>query len=272
MSTIEFSALHALHGSHATNHAGLAAQGGIAVAAVLYVIMALDQRRARKPWGAARTVAFLMGCGFVELALLPRLSPYPPGDFRGHMLEHLLLGMIAPVPLVFAAPMTLLLLRTLRPRYARGLADFVRSRPMRVVAHPLVALTLSVGGMGAIYLTPIYGLMREHAALHAAIHVHFLLSGCLFAWVIAGPDPVPRRPPMSERLLVLGIAIALHATVAQLIYANFLIAVPASEAELHGAAALMYYGGDISELVLAFAAASSMRRRRAAEFTSAPTL
>lgn len=269
MSAAEFSESHALHGAAGASIATLAARFSIALLAVAYVSMALAQRRSHKPWRTSRTVAFLIGCGFVELALLPELSPYPHGDFREHMLQHLLLGMIAPVALVLAAPMTLLL-RTLPQRHARQLVDVVRSRPMHVLAHPFVALVLSVGGMGALYLTPLYTLMLGHPALHAAIHAHFLLAGCLFAWVIAGPDPAPRRPRLSERLLVLGIAIALHSTVAQLIYANVLVAVPASETELHGAAALMYYGGDIAELVLAFAAASAVRRRRSSEFVSAP--
>ncbi len=36
------------------------------------------------------------GSGVLALGLLPQFLPYPAGDFRKHMLEHLTIGMIAP--------------------------------------------------------------------------------------------------------------------------------------------------------------------------------
>src|SRR5690606_6786162 len=99
--------------------------------------------------------------------------------------------------------------------------------------------------------------------LHAAVHAHFLLAGYLFAWSIAGPDPAPRRPSVPHRLVVLGIAIFAHAAVAQLLYAGVL-AVPAPAHELRGAGELMYYGGDLAELALAFALVRTWRPRRPA--------
>jgi putative membrane protein len=160
--------------------------------------------------------------------------------------------MVAPLGLVLGAPVTLLL-RTLPVRTARRLSRVLRSRPLRVVTHPLTALLLTIGGLAALYFTPLYARTLAVPALHDLVLLHLLLSGALFAWAIAGPDPAPHRPPVRVRLVVLGVAIAAHAALAQLLYAGLYVQVPATDADRQAAATLMYYGGDLAELLLAFA-------------------
>lgn len=136
---------------------------------------------------------------------------------------------------------------------------------MHVIAHPATALLLNIGGMAALYFTPLYTAMMGHPLVHAFVHVHFLAAGCLYTWVIAGPDPAPGRPSVPARLVVLGIAITLHSVMAQMIFAGAFGAIPATGAQLEGGAELMYYGGDIAEILLAFALVTTWRpeRRRA---------
>ena len=89
--------------------------------------------------------------------------------------------------------------------------------------------------------------------MHGLVHAHFFAAGYLFAWVIAGPDPAPRRPSVPIRLVVLGFAIAAHAVLSQLLYAGIFVQLPVPAAERQAAGELMYYGGDIAELLLALA-------------------
>lgn len=243
--------------------------------AVAYTLLA---RRARlrhpaRGWPRRRTASFLAGAALAALALSPPLAPYAHGDFRGHMLQHLLTGMYAPIALVLGAPVTLLL-RTLTTRRARLLAHALHSRPLALLARPAVALTLSTGSLPVLYFTSLYDATMDRPLAHWLLHAHFLLSGCLFAWVIAGPDPAPVRPGVPARLVVLGVAIAAHATVSQLMYAGFLVHVHAPFAQVQGGAEIMYYGGDIAELLLAAALVTTWRpvptATRAAEPT-APT-
>ena len=130
---------------------------------------------------------------------------------------------------------------------------------MAVLSHPITGLGLTMGGMAVLYFTPLYGATASSPPLHDAVHLHFLLAGYLFASSIAGPDPAPHRPSVPFRLVVLGVAIAAHAVLAQLIYAGALVQIPVPPAELRGAADLMYYGGDIAELLLAVALVSTWR-------------
>ncbi|MEU4626458.1 cytochrome c oxidase assembly protein [Actinoplanes sp. NPDC023801] len=212
-------------------------------------------------WPGRRILSFLTGAVLLVAGLMPGMSPWPAGDFRTHMLQHLLIGMLAPLALVLGAPMTLLL-RAIPRRAGRVVGRLLRSRAVHAVANPVVALTLNLGGIAVLYLTPLYAATVRDPALHLLVHVHFLLAGYLFAWVVAGPDPAPRRPAVPVRLVILGVAIAFHAIFSQLMFAGLFVDLPVPRAEREGGAELMYYGGDIAELLLAAALVTRWRPRR----------
>ncbi|MFE7779089.1 cytochrome c oxidase assembly protein [Streptomyces sp. NPDC057445] len=200
----------------------------IVLLAAGYLLLASRARSGnpRVGWSRWRTGLFLAGCALLAVAVLPPAAPFAHGDFRGHMLQHLLIGMYAPLALILGAPSTLLL-RTLPAQHGRRMTRLVRSRPLQVVANPVTVLVLSVGTLGLLYCTPLFNATARQPVLHWLLHAHFLLAGCLFAWVIAGPGPAPARPSVPTRLVVLGTAIAAHAVIAQLLYGGFLINVHA---------------------------------------------
>ncbi|WP_019630068.1 cytochrome c oxidase assembly protein [Actinomadura atramentaria] len=251
-----------------THHAAgpldaLAPGAAVLVLAAAYLAAAVRVRRRdpARPWSTPRTAAFLTGCALLVLAAA---VPDAHHDFRAHMLQHLLLGMYAPLALVLGAPVTLAL-RALPPARARRLVAVLRSRPARAFANPPVALLLSTGSLAVVYFTPLYNATAERPALHLLLHVHFVLSGCLFAWVVAGPDPAPARPGVPARLVVVGVAVAAHGVVAQLMYGGVFVDVHAPVDQVRGGAEIMYYGGDVAELLLAAALVATWRPvRRAA--------
>ncbi|WP_250213257.1 cytochrome c oxidase assembly protein [Acrocarpospora catenulata] len=230
----------------------------LAILACAYLWLAARRRAEPRGWNTWRTASFTGGLALLATALTGPVSTLATTDFRGHMLQHLLTGMLAPLALVLGTPLTLLL-RSLPATHARRLTRLLRSRACHLAANPWTALTLSVGGMAALYCTPLYRYTSAIPATHHLVHAHFLLSGYLFAWAIAGADPAPRRPSVPARLTVLGVAIAAHATLAQLMYAGLAVDVPAPADQLRGAAELMYYGGDIAELLLALALITTWR-------------
>ena len=79
---------------------------------------------------------------------------------------------------------------------------------------------------------------------------------------IAGPDPAPHRPSVPIRLVVLGLAVTAHSVLCQLLYAGWHVTLAAPSTQLQQAAELMYYGGDISEMILAFAMVSTWHPAR----------
>ena len=223
-----------------------------------YLWLAARRRKEPKGWNPWRTASITTGLALLGAALTGPIAVLAVTDFRGHMLQHLLIGMLAPLALVLGAPLTLLL-RSVPPARARRMTAVLRSRAFHLSANPWTALALSVGGMVALYCTPLYRIASAATAAHHAMHLHFLAAGYLFAWVIAGPDPAPRRPGVLLRLVVMGVAVAVHATLSQLMYAGLLIDVHVPLNQLRGAGELMYYGGDIAELLLTFALVSTWR-------------
>ncbi|MFF7971164.1 cytochrome c oxidase assembly protein [Streptomyces sp. NPDC007905] len=233
-------------------------------------LLAARRARRRNPvqgWSARRSTSFLAGLALLALALLPPLAPAAHSDFRAHMAQHMLIGMYAPPALVLAAPVTLLL-RTLPTARARRVTTVLHSRPARVAAHPAVSLALSTGSLGLLYFTPLYNTAMAHTAGHWFLHAHFLMSGCLFAYLIAGPDPAPVRPGVPVRLVYLGIAIATHSLVAQAMYGGFFVDIHAPVDQVQQGAEIMYYGGDLAELLLAGALVATWRPERRGKATS----
>ncbi|ARS54502.1 hypothetical protein B9G99_08480 [Kushneria konosiri] len=225
----------------------------------------------QKPWSRGRTLLFTLGCMTLAVAFMPSLMHAAHQDVRWHMVQHLLLGMFAPLGLVFAAPMTLLL-RNLPAEGARRLVRFLGTRPVRVLTHPVTAALFDIGGMYLLYMTPLYAHSLVTPWLSIFLHLHFVVSGTLFTWAIAGPDPAPHRPSWRTRMGVLLVAMAAHATLGKLLYAfNFPRGTGADPEELHQAAMWMYYWGDLAEatLVVALMLAWLRRRRRLSDFNEA---
>ncbi|MBT3149812.1 cytochrome c oxidase assembly protein [Streptomyces sp. CHD11] len=265
---------HDTGGSHTDALEWLPPALALLAAAGLYLLL-VRRARHRNPalgWSRWRTGWFLCGVVLLGAALLPPVAPLAHADFRGHMAQHLLIGMYAPLALVLAAPVTLLL-RTLPAARGRQLTAVLHSPPVRVIAHPAVALALSTGSLAVLYFTPLYNATAGSLAAHWLLHAHFLLSGCLFAYVIAGPDPAPSRPGVRARLVYLGVAIAVHAVVSQLMYGGFWADIHAPVHQVQGGAQIMYYGGDIAELLLAAALVATWRPepRRTAHRAAAPS-
>lgn len=182
-------------------------------------------------------------------AVLPPVSAHD-GLFAVHIGQHLLLGMTGPAFLALSAPVTLAL-RALRRAPRRTLLQVLHSRPVAVVSAPATAVILNLGGLYALYLTGLYSAAGHNDLLHAAVHLHMFLAGCLLSWAIIGIDPIRRRPGMRVRLAALVITGAGHDILAKLMYAHELPAGGESIAARHMGAELMYYGGTVIDLTLA---------------------
>lgn len=183
-------------------------------------LLALRFRPGTLPrWTSWRTIAWVAGAPGVAVALSPPVSELAHHDHRYHMGRHLLLGMYVPLALVLGAPLTLLL-GSLPRRTQLRLTRMLRSRPVHVVSHPVTAPLLTVVGMFALYLTPLYAVSMARPEVHVLVMAHFVLAGYLYAWAIAGPDPAPRRPGMATRTTVLILTAGAHAFLAKFLYAN----------------------------------------------------
>ncbi|MEV7329426.1 cytochrome c oxidase assembly protein [Micromonospora sp. NPDC093244] len=238
------------HGGHAADGRSWLPLLPVVLLAVGYLLAAVGDPRG---WDHRRTAAWLAGCALLAVAVGP-LAQLP--DPRGHMAQHLLLGMVAPLGLALGAPVTLLL-HVAPPPTRRMVGRLLRVRPLHLVAHPVTAALLTTGGLALVLLTPLYAAAERQPTLHHALHLHYVAAGYLFAWSLAGPDPAPRRPGMAVRVGALLGASAGHAVLAKYLYAQAGTLPPGltdrDPEAFRAAAQLMYYGGDLAELLLAVA-------------------
>jgi cytochrome c oxidase assembly factor CtaG len=161
-------------------------------------------------WPAGRTVAFVVGgLGSIAAVTVTGIEAYDTTLVSVHMVQHMVLSMIAPIFLALGAPVTLAL-RTLPAGPRAVLLRVLQSRVARVVTFPLVAFGLFIVNPFVLYFSGLYRVTLENPAVHELVHAHFILTGCLFFWPLLGLDPLPNRWPYPARALLMLLSVPFH--------------------------------------------------------------
>jgi putative membrane protein len=240
---------HMYHGSSVSFELMMALPFLVALVMYIGAAIASSSRKHLRKWPLHRYVFWIFGILCAAVSVVGPLANRAHMDFSAHMIGHLLLGMLAPLLLVLAAPM-MLLLRTLTVPTARRLTRKLKSWPVRIPSHPIVASILNIGGLWVLYTTDLYVAMQQNIFLHLVVHLHVFLAGYFFTVSMIYIDPIPHRFSFVCRAVVLVIALAGHGILSKHIYAEPPPGVPAAQAEIGGM--LMYYGGDAIEIILIF--------------------
>ena len=122
----------------------------VAVFAALYLWGAwrVGRRHPARPWPWWRTGLFLGGLAVVVLATESGIGAYDDVLFWDHMIQHLMLIMIAPPLLVLGQPVTLLLHASRNPLHTWA-KRAVRSRVATFLTCPPVVLILYTATIAA---------------------------------------------------------------------------------------------------------------------------
>ncbi|GAA1585459.1 cytochrome c oxidase assembly protein [Kribbella hippodromi] len=191
-----------------------------AVAAVVaiagYLLAAGKLRRRGEHWPVLRTVAWVIGWALILVVTSSGLGKYSGADFAIHMVVHMTLSMLAPIPLVLAGPLTLLLralptARDGRPGPYEWITAALHSRFLRALYHPLLVFVLYIGSYYALYLTGAFGTLMKFHWAHQLMNGHFLLVGCLYFGLVIGVDQTPRKLPSLAKLGYIMAAMPFHA-------------------------------------------------------------
>lgn len=189
---------------------------GCLLALALYAIAVVRLRRRGDAWPLPRTVAWVLGVLCVAVTMCTALNEYGMVLFSVHMVQHMIISMLAPILLLLGAPVTLTL-RAL-PSSGRGrrgprglLVALLHSRVLRVFTHPGFTIPLFIASLYALYFTPIFDFLMRSTVGHLGMMVHFLLVGLVFFWPIMGVDPGPHRPGYLLRMLELFAGMPFHA-------------------------------------------------------------
>jgi putative membrane protein len=126
-------------------------------------------------------------------------------SFSMHMIQHLMLTMVAAPLLLLGAPLTLAF-AALPKGARRPLASVVHSRPARWLANPLVAWSAFFTVMWAAHFTGLYEASLRSAPIHAVEHLLFLFTALVFWAPIVRADPSPSPLSYPARILYLFVA------------------------------------------------------------------
>jgi len=140
------------------------------------LVLYLAATRLRPP---PRFIWFVLGMLAIVLALLSPLDILSDEYlFSAHMIQHLLLALVAPPLLLVGlpeAPVRQLVTRQI-PRHIEGW-----------LGSPLVAWIIGIGTLWIWHIPALYSGTLADERLHIAEHLSFLVSGIIFWWPLFGP-------------------------------------------------------------------------------------
>jgi cytochrome c oxidase assembly factor CtaG len=178
------------------------------VAAGLLWLVAARRVRARGPAAVSwrRSALFMAGLGTIVVALESPVDAGAATRFSVHMVQHLLIALVAAPLLVLARPVTLALQASTPATRRRLVLPLLHSRPLAVLTSPPVAWCGFALVMWATHFSPLYEAALTDPGLHALEHLAYLGSALLFWSVVAGVDPGPARLSPPARILYLFLA------------------------------------------------------------------
>jgi putative membrane protein len=180
---------------------GILGTGG----AYLWAVRRVDAAHPANRHPRFRTWLWMGGLAAIAIALVSPIEAYEGVLFSVHMVQHMLLQLVAAPLLLAGAPITLTL-RVASPAWRRRLLAVLHSPVVRAVSFPVVAWVFFAATNWGWHFSVLYDQALENQALHYLQHAHFLVAALLFWWPVIGADPSPWRLPHPVRLLYLFLA------------------------------------------------------------------
>jgi putative membrane protein len=228
-------------------------------AAYLWAVRMVNRAHPRNPHPRIRTWCFIGGLAAIGLALASPIEVLEGVLFSVHMVQHLLLMLVAAPLLLGGGPITLTL-RVSTPSVRRTILRVLHSPVVKAISFPVVAWLLFAAVNWGWHFSTLYDEALENQLLHYLQHTTFLAAALLFWWPVTGVDPSPWRLRYPVRLFYLFLAlpqnsflgVALLST-GTVLYPHYVTNVrgwgptPLEDQQLGGV--LMWIAGDIAFLV-----------------------
>ncbi|HEX7276256.1 MAG TPA: cytochrome c oxidase assembly protein [Acidimicrobiales bacterium] len=213
----------------------------------------------RHPVAGWRRRAFFGGLAAVAVALLSPIDTYADALLSVHMVQHLLLALVA-APLLLLGQPGALALRVVSPERRRRWLRFGQSRLVRLGSSPVLAWVLFAAAGWIIHFSPLFDAALRSRPVHGAEHALFLGTALLFWRPVLAGHPGGRPLPHPARLLYLGLAMPQNTFLAlailgadEVLYPHYAQVArvwgPTPLADQRQGAGLMWVAGDLILLV-----------------------
>ncbi|MCM3869614.1 MAG: cytochrome c oxidase assembly protein [Pyrinomonadaceae bacterium] len=157
------------------------------------------QKRAPHRFGVSQLMSFNAGLLTILVALVSPVHAFAGWLLTIHMIQHLLLMMVAPPLILYGAPYLPLLFGLPRNCLKDGVAPFLASVTLRkvgsLVTHPIFCWSAFVFTSIAWHTPQMYELALRSPIWHQLEHFCFVTSALLFWWPIVQPWPGAARGP-----------------------------------------------------------------------------
>jgi cytochrome c oxidase assembly factor CtaG len=146
----------------------------------------------RHRWPVGKTIAWVAALFTTGIAIFSFIGVYDTELFWDHMIQHLVLIMVAAPLFAVASPLRLALNSTSGTAHI-VVTEALRSRVAKFLGNPIVAFILYAVVIPISHLTVWYNYTLTQESVHNAEHLTFLLVGYLFWRQIFGNDPNSHR-------------------------------------------------------------------------------
>ena len=239
-----------------------------------YLLGVVAARRYGEPVRARYVAAWLGGVGVLVIATQGSPAVYSDALFWMHMVAHLLLIMVAPVLLVAARPLDLLIAAT-RPTRQADVRAALGSRAVSAITHPSVGLALYTAVIVWTHLTGFMNTMMMHPWLHGLEAAVYVVAGLVFYLPLIGDPPIRWKLAAPLRMAIYVVAMPVDTFTGVILaqtthYPWPMMAAmhpawaPSLLTDLHAGGAVMWVGGDAIMAVLLGVAAVRWVRQAAA--------
>jgi putative membrane protein len=231
---------------------------GLGIGAIVWIrfVRQVNRSHPGNPVPRRRSVFFLSGLGAIAVALMSGIDRYDTTLFSIHMVQHVLLTLVAAPLIVLGAPITLLLRVSTPNVRQRVILPVLHSRVLRALTFPVVAWVLFAGTMWWTHFSPLFNAALEDPAVHDLEHLLFLITGLLFWWPAVGLDPSPWRLSHPVRAMYVFLAMPQNTFLAvtilnssAVLYAHYATLVrpwgPSALEDQQIAGAVMWITGDV---------------------------
>src|SRR5579875_2857569 len=161
-----------------TDLPSLVADGLLGLFLVAYLVSVRRLRLRGRSWSKAARACYASGLVLVFVAVGSGLAAYDDDNFPAHVVQHILLMMVAPPLLVLGRPLTLFLQASSRAVKSAG-ARLLHGRVLRIATGWGVSVVY-FGFMWVYFLTPLYGWSERWQPLHDTVHCVCLLLGLCY--------------------------------------------------------------------------------------------
>jgi len=166
-----------------------------------YAVRRVNAEHPANPVPRIRSVAFYGALAAVAVALDSGIDRYDTVLFSIHMVQHLLLTLVAAPLFALSAPITLLLRLSSPATRRRWILPALHSHVMRTLSFPVVSWLIFAAVMWGTHFSPLFDRALEDPFVHDLEHLGYLVAGVLFWWPVIGPDPTPWRMSHPVRIM-----------------------------------------------------------------------